>query len=306
MKIINASEVFQALTPAQAVQTLRDALRNFDPAQDSVRQSLNLQGGGDLLLMPSSTQKMAGIKVLTMNPDAEQTGTPMIQGQYLLFEGHTLAPIAILDGAAITSLRTPAVSVATILDFINHSAESLKVVICGTGPQGRHHEETLQSALEQTRPIHITYLSRTQPQDLENWVESNSDPAKRALAEAELIICATSAQNPILFTDDVRDNAVIVALGSHTPTAREVDGELMARSQVILEDRATAERECGDIIQAVEEGKLSYEHTVNMRDVILGNASLNRESPIIFKFSGMGWEDLAIAHAVFQKLKEES
>lgn len=302
MRIISAQQVHQALTPREAVHVLRETLTHFDPADDGTRQSEHLAGGGDLLMMPASFEHVAGIKILTMNPRANELNVPMIQGQFMLFDGRTLTPQALLDGEAITSLRTPAVSLSGVLQYLNESSEPLRVVIFGTGPQGRHHLETIESCLGDQREIRATFLSRNQPDDLPNWCPVGSAQARQALAEAELIICATSAQTPILELEHVRNDAVIVALGSHTPTARELGGELMGAAQVILEEPATAARECGDMVLAVDEGHLSFDDAVTFKDVVTGEKVLHRNAPIVFKFSGMGWEDLAIADAIYQKI----
>lgn len=155
-----------------------------------------------------------------MNPESEKFSVPMIQGNYVLFEEGTLTPVALIDGAAITSLRTPAVSIAGVLDFLEGSEEPLKVAILGTGPQGHHHLTTLNSVFEGKRAVQASFISRSEPEDLSPWADAGSDDAARFLAEAELIICATTSPEPILTADQIRSDAVVVALGSHTPPKR--------------------------------------------------------------------------------------
>lgn len=123
-----------------------------------------------------------------MNPESEKFSVPMIQGNYVLFEEGTLTPVALIDGAAITSLRTPAVSIAGVLDFLEGSEEPLKVAILGTGPQGHHHLTTLNSVFEGKRAVQASFISRSEPEDLSPWADAGSDDAARFLAEAELII----------------------------------------------------------------------------------------------------------------------
>ncbi|WP_282957051.1 hypothetical protein [Corynebacterium camporealensis] len=122
---------------------------------------------------------------------------------------------------------------------------------------------------------------------MDNWAEAGSDDAKAALADADLILCATTAPEPILGADDVAEDAIIVALGSHYPDARELSGELVASAQVIIEDRGAAEREAGDVVMAVEEGLLSFDDTYLFKDVAADKVDLDLNKRIIFKTTGM-------------------
>lgn len=297
MRFFSAEETLTTITPCQAVTALRDALQSFDPANDLHRAGHPVDGG-QMLVMPSSTPTATGIKVLTLNERANDVGVPLIQGAYLLFEGSTLTPSAVLDGAALTSLRTPAVSLAGVLDFLTGSSQPLRAVIFGTGPQGQAHLDALADVLAGIRPLEVTFISRTRPHTLEPWAQAGSAEATRAVGDAELIICATSSRQPLLGAADVRRDAVVVALGSHSPDARELASDLMQTGQVIVEDVATAQRECGDVVLAVAEGALSYGELVTMRQVVTGQVELSRERPIIFKTSGMGWEDLVLAEKI--------
>lgn len=300
MKLINEAEVFATLSPTAAVDALRQALTDgYDPANDFNREAYELDGG-QLLTMPSTRGTASGIKILTVSERAEELGVPRIQGNYLLFEGGSLTPTALVDGAALTSLRTPAASFAGVRDFLTDSSENLRVVIFGTGPQGRWHEKTLRDMYAGQRDIEMTYISRRQPQDLENWAESGSSEARQAVAEAELILCCTTASEPLVHRADVRDSAVIVAVGSHTPSARELASDLMGAGQVIVEDIETALREAGDVIQAIDEGALAREDLHTIAQVVTGQAKLSRRRPIIFKTTGMGWEDLVLAEKIVE------
>ena len=151
---------------------------------------------------------------------------------------------------------------------------------------------------EGVRDTNITFVSRTQPDDLNNWVEAGSEDAANVVKNAELILTTTTSTQPVINNEDVRDDAIIVAVGSHTPDARELPGELMARAQVIMEEEGAAFREAGDIVLAVDEGSLDKDSILTFAEVVRGNAQLNRESPVVFKFTGMPWEDLVLAEAI--------
>ena len=158
------------------------------------------------------------------------------------------------------------------------------------------------------REISITFLSRTEPHDLEDrytWVQAGSRQAREVTRAADLVLCTTTASEPILAKDDVSDSAVIVAVGSHSPQARELASDLVASSTVIVEDMGATLREGGDIIQPLNEGALRTSDLLSYADVVSGKVQVARDKPIVFKFTGMPWEDLALAEAIADKVSAQ-
>ena len=91
----------------------------------------------------------------------------------------------------------------------------------------------------------------------------------------------------------VRDDAAVIAIGSHDPGARETDDALAARATVVVESRQSALREGGDVICAIESGALDADALVTLSELVRG-ASLP-DGPRLFKSSGMSWEDAVMA-----------
>jgi len=282
-----------ALGPAAAVGAITDALLSgVDPATDPPRVSVGL-AQGEFLLMPSQTPAGAGVKVVTIAPANPSRGLPRIQAVYLLFDQETLALRAGLDGTALTTLRTPAVSVAAVLKRLPD--RPLRVAVIGAGPQATSHAGTLAAV----RPLEaVTYLVRDPTRTRLDAVRLGSPPADQALRSAHVVVCATSARSPVFDSALVRNDAVVIAVGSHEPDARELDAPLLARATVVVEDIATALREAGDVILAIAEGTLTPHDLVPMRHVLTGAITLPADRPLVFKSVGMSWQDLAIAAAV--------
>ena len=90
----------------------------------------------------------------------------------------------------------------------------------------------------------------------------------------------------------------MVAIGSHEPEAREVDERLAARATVVVESRASALREAGDVIQAIAAGALREDELVPLAALVRGEAAAEPGRPRLFKSTGMAWEDLVLAAAV--------
>ena len=297
MRYVDADAV-TALGPAAAVRAVTDALRaGLDPATDAARVPVELTNG-QFLLMPSETATAAGVKVATVAPSNPNRGLPRIQATYLLFDRDTLTLRATLDGTALTTLRTPAVSVAAILPRLPE--RPLRVAVVGAGPQATGHVVTLAAVRELDR---VTYLVRDPGRTRLDAVALGSPDAEQELRAADVVICATSARSPVFDSTALRDNVTVVAVGSHEPDARELDAALLGRATVVVEDVDTALREAGDVILAIADGALSPSDLVPMREVITRVLAPSATRPLVFKSVGMSWHHLVVAEAVLHHLE---
>jgi ornithine cyclodeaminase/alanine dehydrogenase-like protein (mu-crystallin family) len=289
------AETVAALGPAAAIDAITTALRGgLDPATDPARVSVELTNG-QFLLMPSQTAAKAGVKIVTVAPANPARGLPRVQAAYLLFDQNSLTLQAILDGTALTTLRTPAVSVAAVLDRLPDRA--LRVAVIGAGPQATGHVATLAAV----RPLdRARYLVRDPSRTSLDAVVLGSAEADQALRSADVVVCATSARTPVFDSALLRNDAVVVAVGSHEPDARELDAALLGRASVIVEDVATALREAGDVVLAVAEGGLTPQDLLPLRDVVTGAVGVPTDRPLVFKSVGMSWQDLVVATAVLR------
>jgi ornithine cyclodeaminase/alanine dehydrogenase-like protein (mu-crystallin family) len=300
---LDAATVRALLPPAGAVAAIEAALRaGLDPAADPPRGVVPTVPG-QVLLMPSAGAGRAGVKVVTVAPGNPALGLPRIQGLYLLLDPVTLAPAALLDGAALTTLRTPAVSVAAARPALERGDGPLSLAVFGAGPQAVAHVETLAAVLAGRRPLRrVTYLvardaGRAVPvlDGTATDVLLAAEASARTVASADVVVCATTARQPLFDGSLVHDDAVVVAVGSHEPDAAEVDAALAGRAQVVVEDVPTALRENGNVVRAVDAGLLAAADLVPMRDVVTGRTRPAAGRPVLFTSTGMAWEDLVVA-----------
>ncbi len=206
MRYLDADAV-RSLGPAAAVAAITAALQGgLDPATDPPRVPVGL-AHGQFLLMASEVPAAAGVKVVTVAPDNPARGLPRIQAVYLLFDAGTLALRAVLDGTALTTLRTPAVSVAAVLERLPD--RPLRIAVVGAGPQATGHVATLAAV----RPLaDVTHLVRDPSRTPLDAVGLGSPRAGEALRAADVVVCATSARSPVFDSALLRDDAVVVAV----------------------------------------------------------------------------------------------
>jgi ornithine cyclodeaminase/alanine dehydrogenase-like protein (mu-crystallin family) len=278
------------LGPLGAAEALATALRDgLDPEIGTPRTSAEVPAG-ELLLMPAAFGPYAGVKVVSVAPGNASLGLPRIHGVYVLLDGTTLVPVALVDGAELTVLRTAAVSAVAIAHLTPQ--RPLRTVIFGTGPQAWGHVQALlalrpgstYTIVARDRAKAVSFVDRCQAHGV---VAETGQPDD--IAGADLVVCATTATRPLFDGGRPPDHACVVAIGSHQPDTREVDPTFVNRARVYVEARAAAPA-CGELSH-VDTARL-----VNLAE--LATAPIDLTTPRLFKSVGMAWEDLVVAAAV--------
>jgi ornithine cyclodeaminase/alanine dehydrogenase-like protein (mu-crystallin family) len=275
LPFLAAADLAERVSVTAAIDALEAALlAGLDPEADPPRGVLAL-AGGELLVMPSAAAGHAVVKLVTVG------GQPRIQGVCVVFDATTLAPVALVDGIALTNVRTPAVSALAVRRLA--APDARRLLVFGRGPQAHGHV----AAIRAVRPIeHVDMVGR------------DGQDAGALVAAADVICCATTAREPLFDGSLVADHATVVAIGSHEPEARETDDALVRRATVVVESRLSALREAGDVIGALAAGALREDALVTLADLVCGRVVVPDDRPRLFKSTGMAWEDAVVASAL--------
>lgn len=292
-----------ALVPMPAAIDALEAAFADGEGMDGPPRTHHAVPDGDLLLMPAASAAGVGVKVVTVTTGNPARDLPLIHGVYVLFAPGTQTPVALLDGAAITRLRTAAVSGLAARHLARPDASHL--VVIGAGTQGRAHIEAMRAV----RPVsRVTIVSRSAgpAERLAADVRAGGLDAgvgtADAVATADLVCTCTTSDTPVLAGDLLPDGVHVTAVGAYRPDVRELDTATMRRGRIVVEQREAALAEAGDLCVPIADGDLTPDVIVaDLAEVVAG--AVVRRDPTdltVFKSVGLAIEDLVIAVAALR------
>ncbi len=270
-----------------------------------LRWALPLPGGrGALGMMPGylATGDVAGIKLISLVPPAYRGQRSSHLGLMLLYDAAGLQPVALLCGATLTELRTAAVTALATDTLARPDATVLAVL--GTGEQAKAHILALQH-VRQFREVRIWGRSRARAAELAASLETRvpvrfivHDQVAEAVRDADVICTVTSSKEPVLAGDLVPAGAHVNLIGSSVRESAETDSALVTRSTFIVDLRASALAQAGELLRAIDSGQAS-EATIaaELGEVLAGDhkGRCTSEEITVYKSLGIAAQDLILA-----------
>jgi ornithine cyclodeaminase/alanine dehydrogenase-like protein (mu-crystallin family) len=300
IRFMDADDVRAALSIADVVDALERAFAAVDPSDGPMRIQLDTPRG-KLLLMPAWSEAGLGVKLVTVTPANPAAGAPFVGGVYTLFDPRTQQPVAVLDGAALTEVRTAAVSALATRHLAREEAHRL--VIVGAGVQGRAHAASVCAV----RPIEDVAVISRSAASAEALVADLGARGMRArtggaqdLATADVICTCTTSADVVVDGADLSAGVHVNAVGAFTPRTRELSTDAIVRARVAVETRAAALEEAGDLLIPIAEGAIGPEQIVADLHELVNGVSVRRDADdvTVFKSVGLAFEDLVVAAAM--------
>ncbi|MDB4890355.1 MAG: Delta(1)-pyrroline-2-carboxylate reductase [Gemmatimonadetes bacterium] len=316
MRIITEAEVPGLLPMDECMDVMASALATLarGGAILPLRPLMRIpQKAGILGMMPAymDTPDAMGVKVITVFNGNHGTEYDSHQGVVLLFEADHGSIVAVIDASSVTAIRTAAVSgVATRLLARTDASD---LCILGSGVQARTHLEAMLVARPVTR-VRVWSRNASSARDFAR-VESKRhgivveaiESAQQAVDGADIICTTTSSREPVLEGEWITPGAHINAVGSSTPTARELDSAAVARAKLFVDRRESTLNEAGDFLIPKSEGLIGDGHIrAELGEILLGTQK-GRESDdeiTLFKSLGLAVEDVAAAHHIYARAVE--
>ena len=318
--VLNGEEVTRLLPMSECIQVMRDALTALARGEALVplRMIMRVPGASGFVgLMPGyiapgeRRDGALGLKAVLVFPANAERGIETHQGAVLLFEADTGRLSAMMDGAAITAIRTAAVSgVAT--DLLARP-DSVELAILGAGVQARTHIDAI-AAVRPLRRVRIWSRNpdRAAALALEQRSRFNFPIEAEAMADAavrgaDIVATVTASAEPILQRGWLKEGVHINAVGSSIPTSREIDTPTMAAARLFVDRRESALAEAGDLLIPMLEGAVKGDHVqAELGEVLTGKKPGRRSARelTLFKSLGLAVEDVASAAYVFRRARE--
>ena len=266
---------------------------------------------GVSLYMPAYLKKMEALacKVVTVYKDnPSKHDLPTTIGKVLLQDPTTGDVVCIMNGGYLTAVRTGAVSgVAT--KFLARKENGMVAGILGAGVQARMQLWAVCEARNISKAlvydisdsaVDSFIVEMSKKLNLEIIKAKNADE----LLKADIICTATSSPTPLFDGNLVREGTHINGIGSHSPTARELDSAIVKRSKFIGDSREACFKEAGDIMIPLNTGEILESHFyAELGEIVAGKKAgrVNDKEITIFKSNGLAIQDVAAAKLVYDK-----
>lgn len=303
--VIDAATLARTLPMDAAIDALETAFGSDRLPASPLRSHVETDAG-TLYLMPAHGEEGVGVKLVTLTGANAERGLPFIHAAYVLFDAVTQAPRALLDGTALTALRTAAVSGLATRYLAREDARRL--VLFGAGVQARAHLDAMRAV----RPVEdVVVVSRGRPRAEALVGDASALGLRASLGEpgaerdADLVCTCTTSETPVVAGSSLADGAHVNAVGAYTASMRELDAEAVRRSRVVVDTREAAMAEAGDVLLAIADGAIGPEHVLaDLSEVVRGaRVRTSDEDLTLFESVGVAFEDLVVARAAVDRLE---
>ncbi|PYT29273.1 MAG: ornithine cyclodeaminase [Acidobacteria bacterium] len=288
MLYLTESDVRALLPMRQAIDLMQAAFERLarGEAINQPRRRLILPTGSVLHYMAASDGNYFGAKVYSTN---KLSGAHFL---FLLYRASDGSPLSLIEANHLGQIRTGAVSGLATKYLARPDAATLGLI--GSGFQARSQFEAMLAV----RPIRQAKL----------W---SRDPAKRssfeAVRDAQIVVTATNAKDPVLDADWIAGGTHINAMGSNQANRKELPAELIHRSsRIVVDSLEQARMESGDLLLALDESGWKDSKIVELKDVATTPqpAEWRPDQITIFKSNGLAVEDVICAGYVYERAIE--
>ncbi len=313
--LLTRKDVEQLLPMSEAMAAVEEGFRQYAlgnvvmPLRTTIRAH-----GGVNLGMPAyigGDLDALGLKVVSVYGTNPARGLPAVVATVLLNDPQTGALLAVMDGTWLTAMRTGASGGVATKYLARQDAEVATVL--GAGVQGR----TQLMAVCEARRITRAYVYDVDPQRCAAFASAMaaqlgisveaSDDLRAAIEAADVLSVATSAHEPVFPGEWLRPGTHINGIGSHAPAHRELDGEAVRRSLLVVDQREACLAEAGDVIIPVKEGVITEDHIhAELGQVVAGQvAGRSSDQQItLFKSVGLALQDVSTAARIYALARE--
>jgi ornithine cyclodeaminase/alanine dehydrogenase-like protein (mu-crystallin family) len=317
LAMINASALADILSMADTIELMTTAMQDISNGfvDAPERRALPIASNQQLVLMPGAMAHIGrfGVKVLSLSSAAANYGLPGHQGVMLLFDLATGRPLCVLESHSVTALRTAAASAVATRTLARSDSRVLALIGCGA--LAKPHAE----AISMVRDIDRIIVWGRSAQKARLFASQYSAHAKQkivvadrvedAVQQADIVCTITNSPEPILEGKWLRAGQHLNLVGASTRFSREIDDFAVSIGRFVVDFRAHALAQAGELHHAIETGHVGKDHiAAEIGEILAGRAKgrTHRSEITMYKSLGHAAQDLRVADAVFHRLDRSS
>lgn len=308
MIIIEKEQVRQLLTPEKCIQAMEEAFVDLETGKCAMPQRLicTMPNTAAFGFMPAYVGDYFGAKVLTAYAPNMGTEYPSHIGYVILFESQHCTVVAMVDASTITEIRTGCASAVATKLLARPDAHKMAVI--GAGAQARSH----LAAIRLVRDIQEVVVYDIREAAAQRYAQEMSEKydipvtvassVAEAVADADIVCTLCPAKEAYLTRDMVKPGVHINAVGTFSPTTREVSSDLVAAARLYSDHTPATKKESGEYLVPLQEGLITEDHILgSVGELLLGKAEgrVSDSDITIFDALGLAVEDVASAKMVY-------
>jgi alanine dehydrogenase len=295
----NGAQVREAVSPERALDAVREAFIAYARGEWTMPPKVYVPAypEGDFRAMPALGGGHALLKWVTSFPGNPAQGLPTVTGLVLLSDATNGMPKAVLDAGAVTALRTGAAAVLAAETLGRANAETAAVI--GAGVNGEAAARTL---IARGHSVQLWDIDRARTESVAERIGADVAPGRDEALAADLLVTVTPGRNILLEEGSLRPGQHASLMGADGPGKAEIAIEELARVRVFCDDWEQASHN-GELVHALETGRLAREDVTELGSVLAGDAEGRRsdEEATVFDSTGLAIQDLAIALAAMEQ-----
>ncbi len=315
IRVLRQHEVKELLPMGECIDLMAKAMTAVSEGKAVLPLRTGMKMPGDIGMfgiMPGylGAPEAFGIKLVSLFPRNAGTEYSSHLGVVMLFEVEHGQPIALLDGAEITAIRTAAASGFATRLLAREDAGDLAII--GTGEQAVVHLEAM-ACVRKLRRVRVwgrafekaKAFARKQGERFGLEIEPMEN-VQDTVRDADLICTVTFAPEPILFGEWVSAGAHLNVVGSSVATTAEIDTDLVVKSKFFVDYRESTVNQGGEYRRALEAGVITPEHILAEIGEVQNGSKPGRQAQdeiTLYKSLGVAAQDLASAHYILEKAR---
>ena len=310
MIYLTEADILDAASVDEMLDVIETSMDIYEKKEFHMPQRLHIDHEENtLLLMPCFIKDCFGTKLVTLFPGNPTRDVPVLNGIVVLNDAQTGVPVALLNGPALTALRTAAVGAVSIRHLASDNTDAIGII--GAGVQG-FYQAWFASNTKPVKDIHIFDLHPDKSAILREKLSTKIPCVKVHLAscvedmleKTQVVITATDSREPVLPDDeDLLAGKHYVGIGSYKPNMREFPRTLFKLLDTVFVDTEHALHESGDLITPLRNDWIRQDQVTTFGRFLAEQRSADnvRGETTLFKSVGMALFDVCASKFIYER-----